>query len=121
MKALTIKQPWAWLIIAGYKRIENRTWKTGYRGALAIHAGKAFDVEGWLWVRKAFPGIRMPHPDNFTRGAVIGTVQLQSIVTDSDNPWFGGPYGWVFDHPRPLVRPVGYKGSLALWEWEMPA
>lgn len=40
MKALTVKQPWAGLIIAGGKDIENRTWRTSYRGRVLIHAAK---------------------------------------------------------------------------------
>ena len=40
MYALTIHQPWAWAIMAGIKRVENRTWRTSHRGPLVIHAGK---------------------------------------------------------------------------------
>ena len=39
MKALSIKQPWAWLIVNGFKDIENRTWRTKIRGEFLIHAG----------------------------------------------------------------------------------
>ena len=39
MKALSIKQPWAWLICAGYKDIENRDWSTKFRGRIYVHAG----------------------------------------------------------------------------------
>ena len=45
MKALTIKQPWATLIIQGDKRFEFRSWQTKYRGELLIHAGKGIDKE----------------------------------------------------------------------------
>ncbi len=44
MRALTIRQPWAWAITCGLKRVENRTWSTNYRGPLLIHAGKTVDV-----------------------------------------------------------------------------
>lgn len=40
MKALSVKQPWAWAIIHAGKDIEKRTWRTDYRGPLLIHAGK---------------------------------------------------------------------------------
>jgi hypothetical protein len=43
VKALSIRQPWAWLIVTGYKDIENRSWRTNYRGPLLIHAGRAID------------------------------------------------------------------------------
>ena len=45
MKVLTIKQPWASLIMLGYKRFEFRSWKTNYRGKLLIHAGQGIDKE----------------------------------------------------------------------------
>ena len=50
MKALSIKQPWAWAIIHAGKNVENRTWATSYRGPLLIHAGKTFDHEGYQWI-----------------------------------------------------------------------
>jgi len=43
MKAILIRQPWAWLIVHGYKDVENRTWSTKYRGPILIHAGKTLD------------------------------------------------------------------------------
>lgn len=46
MYALTVKQPWASAIMAGLKRVENRTWRTDYRGPLAIHAGSSIDPAG---------------------------------------------------------------------------
>jgi hypothetical protein len=46
MRALTIKQPYAWAIAVGAKSVENRTWHTAYRGPLAIHAGKTVDRAG---------------------------------------------------------------------------
>jgi hypothetical protein len=50
MKAITVKQPWAWAIAHGGKDVENRTWGTGYRGPLAIHAGAGWDADG-AWNR----------------------------------------------------------------------
>ena len=50
MKAISLKQPWADLIVNGIKDIENRTWKTSYRGKLFIHASKSFDRKGYLWI-----------------------------------------------------------------------
>ena len=43
MKVLTIREPWASLIINGYKKYEFRSWKTNYRGVVLIHAGKGID------------------------------------------------------------------------------
>ena len=44
MKVLSVRQPWAWAIIHGGKDVENRNWDTKFRGRLAIHAGKQFDI-----------------------------------------------------------------------------
>ncbi|WP_245839042.1 ASCH domain-containing protein [Yersinia kristensenii] len=46
MKALSIRQPWAWLIVNGYKDIENRTWNTKCRGPVLIHASTAKPAGG---------------------------------------------------------------------------
>lgn len=45
MKAITIKQPWASLIVVGIKDVENRTWKTNFRGRVLIHASAKADKE----------------------------------------------------------------------------
>src|SRR5262249_45834457 len=45
MKAITLIQPWATLVVLGAKRIETRSWKTDYRGKLAIHAGKKWNKQ----------------------------------------------------------------------------
>ena len=39
---LSVRQPWAWLLCEGLKDVENRNWRTNYRGELFIHAGKSF-------------------------------------------------------------------------------
>jgi activating signal cointegrator 1 len=49
VKALSLTQPWATLVAIGAKRIETRSWPTGYRGVLAIHAAKGFPA----WAREA--------------------------------------------------------------------
>jgi hypothetical protein len=53
MKAITLYQPWAMLVALGKKQIETRSWKTDYRGPLAIHVAKKFTKEqhglcGWF-------------------------------------------------------------------------
>ncbi len=52
MKALSIKQPWAWAILNAGKDIENRNWKTNFRGKFYIHASKKFDKSGYLWLKE---------------------------------------------------------------------
>lgn len=50
MKVLSIKQPWAFLIVAGLKDVENRTWTTAHRGEIGIHASKSFDWDALIWL-----------------------------------------------------------------------
>ena len=45
MRALSIRQPWAWLIVNGHKDIENRSWRTKYRGPFLVHAGLKVEKE----------------------------------------------------------------------------
>lgn len=102
MKALSIRQPWAWLIINGPKDIENRTWAApanviGER--IYIHAGKTFDDDGHLWVKLHFPEVVLPKRGAFDRGGIIGSGVLSKCVSRSDSPWFFGPFGFVFAEP----------------------
>ena len=115
MKALTIRQPWAWAIMSGLKIIENRTWKTPYRGELLIHAGRGASVK--------LPGNKLPDgtpiPDDLPRGFALGVVDLIDILPveecDPDNPFAIGPWCWVLSRPRPLASPIACKGALSLW------
>jgi len=95
VKALSVQQPWAWLIVNGWKNVENRTWKTNVRGEIAIHAGKTFDHAGYEWVEEAFPEIWMPSPEEFEKGGIVGTVKIHDCVEEMTSPWFFGPYGFV--------------------------
>ena len=67
MKVLTIKQPWATLIMEGYKRFEFRSWQTKYRGDLLIHAGKGVD-------REAVSRLKKYMPEELPKGKILGRV-----------------------------------------------
>jgi len=60
LRALSVWQPWAWLIVRGYKDIENRTWQTGYRGTILIHAPKKFDYDGYNWIVRNRAALGIP-------------------------------------------------------------
>lgn len=111
MKAITIKQPWAWAVIFGGKDIENRSWVTHYRGPLLIHAGAAYRADVLLP-----KGVHVPDRDDLDFGAIIGVVDLHDVVQRSRSRWFEGEYGFVLRSPRPLRRPVPCKGGLGLWK-----
>ena len=119
MKAFSIRQPWAWLIIKGEKTIENRGWLSHYRGPLCIHAALIFDKEGYRWVKRNFPHIKMLKPKQFACGAIIGYVDMIGCIQpeeDYHSPWFSGPYGFLFRNPVELESPIPYKGQLGLFE-----
>jgi len=87
MKALSVKQPWAWAIFHG-KPVENRTWYSNYRGPLWIHAGYIFDYEGYQWIldNQDKLGIRIPdRPDLFPLGAIVGRVNMIECVKKHDS------------------------------------
>ncbi len=129
MKAISIKQPWAWLIVNRYKPVENRRWKTSYRGPILIHAGKSFDFEGLRGL------CRFAHSDylevvdyfniNTARrslmkcrgefGGIVGEAVLANCVTEFDSPYFFGPYGFVLEERKPLPF-VAMPGKLGIFE-----
>ena len=79
--ALSIRQPWAWLIVNGYKDVENRSWRTSRRGEVLVHTGKVWDKDGWLWVRSEFPEIEMPDLTDMDRGGIVGRANLVERLT----------------------------------------
>jgi len=139
MKTLSIRQPWADLIIQGRKTLELRTWTVKYRGPLAIHASQTVEREACL-----AHGL---DPDQVTTGAVIGVVELVEIIeldaasyaarhaehlADAPFPGAVGAglvpaqgqpqgsaptlYGWRLAHPRALTTPAPLRGRMGLFE-----
>lgn len=120
--ALSIRQPWAWLILNAGKDIENRTWPTHFRGWFFIHAAKGMTMEEYYSVKLWLPTIgkgdvaaRMPDRNQLERGGIVGMAKLGNCVNGSDSPWFCGPYGFVLDEVMPLpFRPC--KGALGFFK-----
>jgi hypothetical protein len=110
MKAISIRQPYAWAIIFGGKDVENRTWNTKYRGELAIHASST-RISNYWWPR----GTPKP-PGDVPLSAFLGIVELVDVVERKRSKWFGGPFGFVLKNPHPLQRPIPYKGALNIWQ-----
>jgi hypothetical protein len=118
MKALSVQQPWAELIVCHDKDVENRTWPTTYRGRVAIHASagllkKDLDNLKWLYSKGKFH--IDPSKLKLTLGAIIGTVEIYNCVTSSSSRYFNGPYGFLLYKPMILPKPIKVKGSLGLW------
>lgn len=116
MKALSIMQPWAWLIVSGQKDIENRSWSTTFRGRILVHAGKRMDVEGEMWLRNNMPWV-FDKTMIFARGGIVGEVEITGCVQESTSQWFNGPFGFQLADGKPLpFRPL--RGKLGFFEVE---
>lgn len=125
MKCLSVRQPWAGLLVHGYKDIENRTWSTRHRGPLLIHAGRKFDIEGLLWVMRMFPEIDVPNVVSFARGAIIGQVNVLDVFHGFEScllesPWWDREnWGWKIGGAVVFETPLPYRGQLRLFDVEL--
>lgn len=121
-KALSIMQPWSALIAHGHKDIENRDWKTEFRGWVALHAGKKMDEDAYASViRGNHPvtgenRIRVIEPFNFQRGGIIGCAEIYDCVDRSESDWFVGRYGFMIRNAR-TVPFIPVKGALGFFDW----
>lgn len=121
--ALSVRQPSAWAIIHGGKDVENRSLgsiRAGRMGPgrIALHAAVGmtraeYDYLVWRWARD---GVSVPRPDALPRRAIIGSVEVVDIVTESDSPWFGGEAGLLLRDPVPCA-PIPAPGALGYFAW----
>ena len=118
MKALSIKQPWAELILQGKKKIELRKWNTNFRGEFLIHSSGNIDEEK----------MEEYNFKDLSRQAIIGKVILEDVkiynneeefLKDSDKhlastmQW--GKFGFILKNPR-RIESIKHKGSLGFFE-----
>ncbi len=124
MKALTIKEPWATLIIDGYKKYEFRSWKTNYRGKILIHAGLSIEKD----MLERFKDYNL----SCMCGYIIGEATLVDCikVDDSFNDYllrldpivYGRnnhvqTYAWKLENVKKYEKPIKIKGKLGLWNY----
>lgn len=134
MKALTVLEPWATLLVTGRKRFETRDWSTIHRGPLAIHAGKKV-VHPDLWPDDvARAGEQFPHA-----GCIVGVVDVINVVptgvaremvlrdpeADAEREFaYGnfdhGRYAWEVRVLERFGEPIPARGFPSLWDWERP-
>lgn len=127
MKAITIKQPWASLIVSGLKDIENRTWKTNFRGRVLIHAGKSVSKNGWREMNQkqidaaANTNMIGAKFDELTFGAILGSVEVVDCVQNHPSLWAEkGVWNWVLANPVMFDKPIlGVNGKLSFWEYDI--
>lgn len=118
MKALSIRQPYAWLIVNGIKDVENRTWHTGYRGPVLIHAGKTYPKRDHTDDFDCFRSQGYPYPalrDTMV-GGIVGIATITGCVTSSASKWWIGPVGFTLANARPLPALIPCKGELGFFD-----
>ena len=146
MKALTLKQPWAYLICVGIKDIENRTWKCPkkYIGQrILIHAGSSIDktpltaeqieyVNDYMSQRNM---LFLRSINEFEKSAIIGSIEIVDCVFSHTSIWaekpdtvFSGKTGkivqatwnWVLANPICFDKPIfDVKGRLGFWNFDL--
>jgi activating signal cointegrator 1 len=135
MKALTLYQPWASLVVLGEKKIETRSWQTRHTGPLAIHASSTlppgfYDICDSPAFREALERLGL-QPGRLPVGAVLGSVELLACVPTErlleeglgvKEQAFGDygalRFGWLLQDALALPEPVFCRGHL--WLWELP-
>ena len=141
MKVLSIKQPWASLIASGIKDIENRTWKTKFRGRILIHAsgnpaGSFFQILSKQQLESIKPSWLIEVLKKGERSAIIGEVDIVDCVLNHPSVWaehFADKklkngtivsvpiYNWVLANPVSYDEPIlNVKGKLSFWEFTKP-
>lgn len=124
MKALSIRQPWAWLILNAGKDVENRAWSTKFRGEFLIHASQGCTQdEYWdavefarIAIADSYRGIKMPSLKNMPRGAFVGKANLIDCSKSTGSKWqMMDQWGFVLASPV-QIEPVPYKGQLGFFE-----
>lgn len=116
--ALSIRQPWCWLILNRKKDIENRTWSTKYRGRVLLHASKTCKREEYEEAANfamSLSGIIVPEFHELDLGGIVGSVEIVDCVQEHDSPWFFGKCGFVMRDPQPLPF-TPCKGQLRLFK-----
>ena len=126
MKVLTIKEPYASLIINGYKKYEFRSWKTNYRGKILIHASKKKEKS----VMNEFSDYNL----SYNNGKIIGEAYISDCIKIDDgfnsklikeNPRvYGrhnhiGKYAWKLENVKEYEKKIDAKGKLGLWNIEL--
>lgn len=127
MKALSIRQPWAFAIVGGWKPVENRDWPTKFRGRVLIHAGLREDrdsrelVIAQVSAQSHRPRLKVendylcrPHGGG-ARGAIVGEAEVVDCVTAMVSDWFVGPYGFVLRRAVTFNNPIPCKGMLGFF------
>lgn len=117
--ALSLRQPWAWMVVHGGKGIENRRWNTRFRGSFLVHAAKGMTNDEYddalYFARQVDDSLVIPEPKQLARGGIIGRARLVDVIPPHDmatlpalaeacdHPWhMPDQYGFVLADVAPL-------------------
>ena len=104
-RAISIRQPWAHAILHLGKDVENRPWRTNYRGHILIQAS--------LKVERGEALTLNLDPDELPTGAIVGSVEIVDCVLNAKSKWANrGQWHWILKSPRILAKPIPFKGAL---------
>jgi hypothetical protein len=119
MKVITLRQPWAHLVVMGHKTVENRSWSTDVRGKIGIHAAKSMDREAYATARAICRRLKidLPELEALPFGALVGDVQLVDVTTEHASPWAEvGSLHWVLEGAHAYPVPMPCSGKLGFFE-----
>ena len=118
MAALSIRQPWAWLVVQGYKDIENRDWPTNFRGPLLVHAGLTMTRSDYEQAAQLLdeagllPPGGLPAYEALPRGGLVGWTRVVDCCQEHASPWKQADrWGFVLRDSQPMPF-LPWKGRL---------
>ena len=115
LRAISIRQPFAWLVVNGIKDIENRSWRTNIRGPVLIQASlnQSELASDTCDDAQRIAGVRLP--DEYDLGGIVGIVEIVDCVRRHSSKWKEPTaWGWVLANARPLkFRPC--KGAVGFF------
>ena len=133
MKAISLLQPWAALVVMGGKKIETRNWATKHRGTILIHASQG--KVGSIFASEPPFKKYIPHFKKLPFGALIGEATITDVIRIEDlempdelinhltmeEKAFGdyskGRYAWILEDHKQFDKPIPARGTLSIWEY----
>ncbi len=130
MKALSLYQPWAWLITTPdpkrprfpIKDVENRLWRLPVLFTVPqriyIHASATWvDIPAQIHQRLEQRGIYIPDKKELPQGAIVGEVSITASSRDSKSEWADtGRWAFELEYPTAYETPIPCKGQQRFWE-----
>lgn len=124
--ALSVKEPWAWLEVNALKDIENRDWRTKFRGRVYVHASLSRsemtkEVIAFILRRltnRQAAGFMLAFK-MMVFGAIIGEIDIVDCVDSSASPWFVGKHGMVLANAVAYERPIPCRGKPGFFKPEI--